>query len=101
MDKTPCDEIPIISSTLRWEEVSLPEAISEADLDQIIFSVMTLRLQKTAMVIGRAVERCKRLDKPINADIFGARIVALAESDRIDVAGDLRKWRHSEVRLKG
>jgi len=100
MDKIPSDEIPAISSMLRWEEVSLPESISEADLDQIIFSVMTSRLQKTAMVVGKAAERCKELDLPINAEILGARIGALAESDRIDGAGDLRKWRHSEVRLK-
>ncbi len=101
MDKKHFDEIPTISSTLRWEEISLPEAMSEADLDQIIFSVMTSRLQKTAMVVGKAVERCKTLDLPISTEILGARIGALAESDRIDSAGDLRKWRHSEVRLKG
>jgi hypothetical protein len=41
------------------------------------------------------------LDLPISTEILGARIGALAESDRIDSAGDLRKWRHSEVRLKG
>jgi hypothetical protein len=57
MDKKHFDEIPTISSTLRWEEISLPEAMSEADLDQIIFSVMTSRLQKTAMVVGKADAR--------------------------------------------
>jgi Protein of unknown function len=100
MDKTPFDEPPAISSTLRWEEVSLPASISEADIDRIIFSVMTSRLQKTAMVIVKAVEHCKGLGLPINAEVLGARLGALAESDRIDGAGDLRKWRHSEVRLK-
>ena len=100
MDKTPSNEIPTISSTLRWEEVSLPDSISEADLDQLIFSVMTSRLQKTAMIIARAMKRCEELDLVIDDEILGARIGALAESDRIDSAGDLRKWRHSEVRLK-
>ena len=94
------EEIPTISSSLQWEEVSLPASISEADLDQIIFAAMTSRLQKTAMVIARAVNRCEELGLPIDAEIFGARIGALAEADRIDGAGDLRKWRHSEVRLK-
>jgi hypothetical protein len=100
MDKTPFEEVPVISSTLRWEEVSLPASISEADLDQIIFAAMTSRLRKTAMVIGNAVKRCEELGLPINAEILGARIGALAEADRIEGAGDLRKWRHSEVRLK-
>ena len=100
MDKNHFDEIPTISSTLRWEEVSLPEAISEADLDQIILSVMTSRSQKTAMVVGKAMERCRQLDLPINAESLGARIGALAEADRIEGAGDLRYWRHSEVWLK-
>jgi hypothetical protein len=74
--------------------------MSEADLDQLIFSVMTSRLQKTAMIIARAMKRCEELGLPIDEEILGARIAALAESDRIDSAGDLRKWRHSEVRLK-
>jgi len=100
MHKTPSNEIPAISSTLRWEEVSLPDSISEAELDQLVFSVMTSRLQKTAMVVAKALNRCEELGLAINAEILGARIGALAESDRIDGAGDLRYWRHSEVRLK-
>ena len=35
----------------------------------------------------------------INYEMLGARIVALAEAGRIEGAGDLRMWRHSEVRL--
>jgi len=40
------------------------------------------------------------LDLPINAEIVGARLGALDESGRIEGAGDHRKWRYSEVRLK-
>jgi hypothetical protein len=40
-DLRPADkEPPHILSTLRWEKVSLPSSISEADIDQIIFSVL-------------------------------------------------------------
>jgi hypothetical protein len=60
-DRPFSEEPPHISSTLRWEEVSLPDSISEADLDQLIFSVMTSRLQKTAMVIAKALNRCEEL----------------------------------------
>jgi hypothetical protein len=101
MDKSPYTEPPTITSTLRWDQVSLPPSISEAEIDQIIFSVMTSRLRKTAMVVAQAHMRCEELGLPITAEVLGARLGALAESDRIESAGDLRKWRHSEVRLKG
>lgn len=100
MDNRLFREPPVISSTLRWEDISLPASISEADFDRIIFSAMTSRLQKTAMIIVKTLERCKQLNLPIDADIIGARLAALANSDRIKGAGDLRKWRYSEVRLK-
>ena len=53
------------------------------------------------MVIVKALARCEELGLPISAEIIGARLWALAEADRIDSAGDIRKWRRSEVRLKG
>ncbi len=100
MDKRLFVEPPIISSKLRWKDISLPASVSEADLDRIIFSVMTSRLQKTALVIFKTLEQCEQLRLPIDADIVGARLAALADSDRIESAGDQRKWRYSEVRLK-
>ena len=101
MDKArPLEEETAINSDLRWEDVTLPASVSEADLDTIIFSVLTSRLQKTAMVIATAVKRCDERALPVSAEIIGARIQALAEADRIESAGDLRKWRYSEVRLQ-
>jgi Protein of unknown function len=100
MDRRLFEDVSVISSTLRWDDVSLPESISEADLDQIILAEMTSQLRKTAFVISKALARCEALGLPIDADMLGARLAALAEADRIDSAGDLRKWRRSEVRLK-
>jgi hypothetical protein len=37
---------------------------------------------------------------PISDEEIAARLQVLADSDRIEGIGDLRKWRHSEVRLK-
>ncbi len=101
MDKTQAGEPSTISSDLRWEDVLLPSSVSEVDLDAIIFSMRTPRPQKTAMVIAKATQRCMECALPMNAETIGARIRALAESNRIESAGDLRAWRHSEVRLKG
>ena len=54
-----------------------------------------------AMMVGDATKRSRDLTLPISAEMFGARLSALAEVGRIEGRGDLRKWRHSEVRLKG
>jgi hypothetical protein len=96
----PPREETAINSDLRWEDVTLPASVSEADLDTIIFSALTSRLQKTAMVIAQATKRCDESALPVSAEIIYARIQALAEADRIESAGDLRKWRYSEVRLQ-
>ena len=96
----PAGEAPAIRSDLQWKDVTLPESVSEANLDAIIFSILTSRLQRTAMVVGKVMAHCREHGLPVDAEMLGARIRALAESDRIEGAGDLRKWRHSEVRLK-
>ena len=97
--RPPAADRPTISTLRRWEDIVLPESVSETDLDSIIFSALSSRWQKTAMVIGKALERCKTLALPIDAEVLGVRIQALAEADRLESEGDLRKWRFSEVRL--
>src|SRR4051812_16156425 len=99
--RPPSDEEPSIDSVLRWEDVVLPKSVSEADLDQLIFSALEPNWRKTARVIGNLVIRCKALAWPIDAEMLAARLKALAEAGSIESAGDLRAWRHSEVRLTG
>jgi hypothetical protein len=43
---------------------------------------------------------CERLSWPLTPETVGARIEELSDDDRIDSEGDLRYWRHSEIRLK-
>jgi hypothetical protein len=93
------EEIPIISS-LAWDQVRLPPSVTEADFDGIIFSVLKPRWQKTSMVVILAARRCEELALPIGDEEIAARLQVLSDSDRIEGIGDLRKWRHSEVRLK-
>jgi hypothetical protein len=94
------NEIPEICSELQWDQVRLPPSISEADLDGVLFSVLTRWPQKMAMVLGKAIGRCKELGWPISKDVLGARIQVLAEAGHIESFGDLRMWRFSEVRLR-
>ena len=99
--RPPSDEEPVIDSNLRSENVVLPASVSEAELDQLIFSGLELNWRKTARVVGNLVIRCDALAWPIDAELLAARLQALAEAGRIESAGDLRAWRHSEVRLTG
>jgi hypothetical protein len=96
----PSQEAAVISSFLRWDDVSLPDSVSEVDIDSIIFSLLTPQWQKMAMVVVKAARLCDERALPIGAEVLSARIQALAESDRLDSQGDLREWRHSEVRVK-
>jgi hypothetical protein len=94
-------QVPTITSRLRWEQVRLPPSVSETDIDAVILSVMTPRWQKVARVVGRAFERCEELALPISGEALAARVQVLAKAGRLEDIGDLRKWGHSEVRLKG
>jgi hypothetical protein len=99
-DLMPFEEFPAISSGLRWDEVKLGPSVTESHLDGIIFSFLKPRPQKMALVVLLAIKRCEELGLPISDEAIAARLQILADSDRIEGFGDLRKWRHSEVRLK-
>lgn len=92
-------EDPYLNSTLRWEEVSLPPGISEAEIDAMIFSQLKPRRQKMAKIVGNVVMRFMDESKQVSLEIIAARIIALKEAGRIESYGDLRYWRFSEIRL--
>ena len=94
------EEVPAIISGLTWNQVRLPPSVTEADLDGIIFSLLNPRWQKTAMVVALAAKHCEQVALPIGREEIAARLQVLSDTDRIEGIGDLRKWRHSEVRLK-
>jgi len=100
-DLMPFEEFPAISSTLTWDHVDLPPSISEKDIDDIVFSVMKPSWRKVAMVVVQAQKLCEQRGLEISHETLAARLQILAESGCIEGAGDLRKWRFSEVRLKG
>jgi Protein of unknown function len=85
--RPPDPDRDVIDTARRWEEIVLPESVSETDLDSTIFSALRLRWQKTAMVITRALERCETLALPVDAEVVGVRIQALAEAARLESQG--------------
>jgi hypothetical protein len=52
------------------------------------------------MMISLVMDRCKERGLPIEDKVIAARLKVLSDSDRIEGIGDIRSWRHSEVRLK-
>jgi len=92
-------EEPHVSSTLRWQDVSLPSSVTEADLDAVILSIIEQNWRKTVFVIYRAVQRYEGRETQMSDEIIGARIQELAAQGRIESQGNLSMWRHSEVRL--
>jgi hypothetical protein len=93
-------EPPTISSELTWDDVRLPPSVTEERFDEIIFSAMKPTWRKTAMMVSLVMDRCKELELPVSYEMIAARLKVLADTDRIEGIGDLRMWRHSEVRLK-
>lgn len=79
--------------------MSLPASVTETDIDSAIFAALRPGLMKVARIIGDALKSLETRKLPISAEIIGARILALAEAGRIEGAGDLQRWRHSEVKL--
>lgn len=99
-DLLPFTEFPAISSSLRWYQVRLPPSASEAQVDQIIFSVVAPYWHKMARIIWDAVKQGQELALGVTDEMFAARIQVLVDAGRLESQGDVRKWRHSEVRLK-
>ncbi|MBV8835036.1 MAG: hypothetical protein JO000_00725 [Alphaproteobacteria bacterium] len=91
-------EPPHVGSTLRWEDVWLPSALTAEVLDATIFSMLQPRSLKTARIIGDVVEALRR--RSIDPEIVGARIQVLVDNGSIEALGNPRKWRHSELLRK-
>jgi hypothetical protein len=95
------DDFDEIDTNLRWEDATLPPSISEADLDAIILSKLRPRSLKVAKVISDVMNSFDEQEVSIDVQIIAARIQQLAETHQIESFGDVRKWRYSEVALKG
>jgi hypothetical protein len=87
-------------STLRWDDVSLPPSVSEADSDALIFPELAQNWRKVARVVAYVRQACEARSLPISVHEIAARVRALVEAETIEGVGNLSTWRHSEVRLK-
>lgn len=92
----------------------MPKADQTALIDAAIMSAVRPHWLKVAMIIGRAEQALERRAPPVGSapidedqveardellDAIAERIQALAETGKLEGAGNLSNWRHSEVRL--
>jgi len=69
-------------------------------IDKIILtSAATKEWQKTAMVISKVFDDPKFDGANTTAQNIADRIFVLAENDKLEAKGNLRRWRDSSVRL--
>jgi hypothetical protein len=74
---------------------------SDEDLDALILSHAGEHWRKVAMVIARVLEEFERAGTSTSEDQYriADRIEALVEAGKLQAAGNVALWRHSEVRL--
>jgi hypothetical protein len=76
--------------------------IPAAELDRLLLSFCNTQWRKVARIAGNTLtaleERGVRLDGTI-ADQIDARMAVLVGSGQLEAAGNIKKWRYSEVRL--
>jgi hypothetical protein len=66
----------------------------------VILSTLNVQWRKTARIVGNVSEHYRSLGIDLDPAIAAARLVTMVDSGLVEGAGDLRKWRFSEVRLK-
>ena len=80
--------------------LALINTLNNSQIDEAILSVTPTSWRKVALVIGITAKYLgDNLPKgDIGLDLVADRIEALVHDGRLLAQGDLKKWRHSEVR---
>ncbi len=68
-------------------------------IDSLVLSFAKPRWQKLAMLIYRVASHNGNLSSEAELDSIAMRIEKLVELGKLEAQGNLRRWRHSEVRL--
>ena len=73
--------------------------LSDEQIDELILGVSSVQWRKVAMIIVLVMDTCKRERIAIEDEAIASRIYALVDKGQLEGAGNLTKWRFSEVRL--
>ena len=76
--------------------------ISASELDNLLISFCDQQWRKVARIAAKTYQALEERGIEITvatAEAFDARMGLLVASGQLDAKGDIRRWRHSEVRL--
>ena len=77
----------------------MPLEPSDAQLDALILGSASLSWLKVESLIVRIGELCEEQNLRFDPDVVASRIATLVRGGDLQGAGDLSRWRHSEVCL--
>ena len=72
--------------------------ITDQQIDDAILTHASVRTNKVAMIIGRVSEALGQEGEEFHERV-ASRIEWLCENGKLEGLGNLKRWRHSEVRL--
>ena len=74
--------------------------LSDVQIDEVILSVTEVSWRKVALIIVKVADTMgsELPDGDAGYDLVAKRIGILVRSGRLLAQGDIKKWRHSEVR---
>jgi len=73
--------------------------ISPRDIDQLLLSFCDTEWLKVARIVGKSMRVLDERGIRFSVKAIDARLAALVRNKRLLAAGNIRKWRYSEVRL--
>jgi hypothetical protein len=73
--------------------------IPARELDKLPLSFCETRWLKVARIIGKSMQVLENGAICFSAKVIDPRMAALVRNKQLEAAGDIRKWRYSEVRL--
>ncbi|MBX9683948.1 MAG: hypothetical protein K2X41_09185 [Hyphomicrobium sp.] len=80
------------------EAIATVPVDADAALDQLIIGCTTTEWCKIAVLIARATDAARADQRTVSGQSIAQRIYVLADSRRLDVRGNVRRWRAGEVR---
>jgi hypothetical protein len=78
--------------------------IPASDLDSLLLSFCDTDWLKVARIIGKTLKALEQRGDAIDgsvADQIDARMAVLVGSGQLEAQGNIKRWRYSEVRLRG
>ncbi len=79
----------------------VPARAAHPRLDAVILSCADAEWRKVAMLIARTTDAAREQSIDATTQSIAERIYALTDAHRLEVKGNVRRWRTTEIRLAG